>query len=284
MHLVVRDIAFFKKLIMHLKNQCSTILFQAESTRVQLSGSSPLDNVYLEISIPSSFFRNYRLDGQDPLRVMLDVFPLYNILKRATFRTKCLHLLCTEDDDVMTTDMTRSEMFCIEFEEHQKKEMHMMACEPILSHSAMCMFGGCMGMLTLDVQKFVDGMKRFHDLFQTLQIDIVDHRVALDTTQVQNPAKDALKLCAQSDMFEGEVIIPVQVKYNEEMRNHAGSTNICLGKYFVQTLYSIAHFARMASTKTLHFRFRVNCPLHIYFGVQHHSFVHFHVPPVLLDR
>ena len=83
--LCIDQIVSFKKIIMHMKEHCSTAHFYVEvDGTLTVQGISSMSNLLLSVVLCYAYFKQVCWDTSMALGIELDLFELYSILKRIT--------------------------------------------------------------------------------------------------------------------------------------------------------------------------------------------------------
>lgn len=245
------NVSAFKKLMMHMKQHCSYIKFEAsKGAGVLFYGTSAIDHLCLKITLPPTCFELMDTsDERRTLRMEINMYTLYSIMKKATaYRYERVRFRVAHQTQGYYA-------ITVTFEAVNRRERYHMrgamldSDRPLQDMSTNAVHTNALA--TLNTTLLSESLQRFdEDSFRMVSLTLHGIGKHANTVSLEN-TKQTMTLKSRVDSMQGKVYIPYCVPRNRVKDASASVHKYKIGDYLMSSLFYVTRFASLSYSKQL---------------------------------
>ena len=237
-------ISIFKKIIMNLKDIFTKIKIKINNNFLELNGISNNNDLYTKIIFKKHFF-NF-LNNEKEMFIEIDIFDLYNIIKKITFRYDSLNISCNDPFQLNISAysnnvITNNKIICI------RKESSFLLKQYNINNNNLVIRSKTIG----------GALEKFVDIFDFIYFKIINNE---------------LIITGYNDMIEGNITLPIYKNNNMVFKKE---------KYNLMSLYSIIKLSYLIQNNIIYIKLYSSKLLLIEFDLYNYSRATFVIPNII---
>ena len=251
LEVVWTQVSAFKKLMMHMKQHCSYIKFEASACLgMVFYGTSAIDHLCFKITLPPKCFTVMNIStDKDILRMEINMYTLYSIMKKAT-AYRCERVRFRVEHQIQGYYA-----ITVTFESVNRSECYHMRGALIDTdcsiHDVYTDTIKIKPLAKLDTSLLSQSLNRFdEDSFRMVSLTLHVSGKHANTLSFEN-MKHTMILKSHEDSMQGKVYIPYFMPYNHSEQHTHTRHKYKIGDYLMASLCSVTRFASLSYSKQL---------------------------------